>query len=321
MMTLRGNERIITVSPVRLGDTIFRTPLFRLIKTKYPHAMIDVVALSPLAQAVLQDNPYIHQVLNERDTDAVREKYDLAIMIHESLQAQAFLQLFPVPRVDFKREHYPGRHEAEKLLDFFSETFQCSRAGFDSQYDIFLRKEHREKIKQFWSHHQVTPETWLVGFHMGCHGLAKKRTRFWNRYKHKKAWPVKYFAILANQLMKQFPKLRIVLTGSANEKFLGDYLSEEVPNIINLMGQTTIHETVALMSFLKLLVTNDTGTLHLACAVSIPLIALYGEGGDPVSHGPYPMNAQRIVLHKNQIEKITPQEVWNAALRLLLPKV
>jgi len=100
-------------------------------------------------------------------------------------------------------------------------------------------------------------------------------------------WPVECFAKLGDSL-QEHPRTRVVLVGSKNERELGESVeSLMIKNPINLIGKTSIPVLAALLQKCKVLVTNDTGTMHLAEAVGTKCVALFLESANPFQTGPY----------------------------------
>lgn len=86
----------------------------------------------------------------------------------------------------------------------------------------------------------------------------------------KKQWKTQGFASLAKILNEQIPELQIVLTGSKSESELANQFEEQI--IVNKMGKTTLPELLSLIQSAKLVITNDTGIMHLAAALHIPVL-------------------------------------------------
>jgi heptosyltransferase I len=141
-----------------------------------------------------------------------------------------------------------------------------------------------------------------------------------------KCWPAQNFAELVRRLAQKFPDVRFAVMGSADDKPLGEIISRVVPErILNLCGETSLPEMMEWLRFCKLMITNDTGPMHVAAALGVPVVALFGPT-DPGSTGPYGQleNVLRIDLPcapcfksscswKNPMEcltAITPQAVF-----------
>jgi lipopolysaccharide heptosyltransferase II len=102
-----------------------------------------------------------------------------------------------------------------------------------------------------------------------------------------KRWPVEYFAELVRLLANHFPNTRFAILGDRKDKPLGDIILRAVPErCLNLCGETSLTEMVEWLRLCDLMVTNDTGPMHVAAALGKPLIALFGPT-EPHRTGPY----------------------------------
>jgi len=101
-----------------------------------------------------------------------------------------------------------------------------------------------------------------------------------------KRWPVERFVEIIRRLLAQ--KRHVVLAGSPDERELCDQITTQLGDgaLIDLAGQTSLAELVALLSRAQLVVANDSGALHVAAALGRPVVALYGPT-DPNFVGPY----------------------------------
>jgi heptosyltransferase-2 len=147
-----------------------------------------------------------------------------------------------------------------------------------------------------------------------CHGAE---------YGPAKRWPAAHFAGLARKLKAQ--ALEVWLAGSTNDAALGDEivrLSDDA--CINLSGKTTLAEAIDLMSCASLVISNDSGLMHIAAALDKPLIALFGSSS-PAFTPPVSPHAQIVRLdlpcspcfervcplgHFNCMMQLTPERVW-----------
>ncbi|HKW29210.1 MAG TPA: lipopolysaccharide heptosyltransferase II [Verrucomicrobiae bacterium] len=102
-----------------------------------------------------------------------------------------------------------------------------------------------------------------------------------------KRWPVEYFAELVRYLARKFPDARFAILGSKEDKSLGGFISRVEPErCFNLCGQTSLPEMVEWLRLCDLMITNDTGPMHVAAALGKPLVALFGPT-EPRRTGPY----------------------------------
>jgi heptosyltransferase I len=106
------------------------------------------------------------------------------------------------------------------------------------------------------------------------------------RWKNKR-WPVNHFAELVRSLAQNFPDTRFAILGDKGDHPLGAIISQSAPErCLNLCGATSLPEMIEWVRYCDLMVTNDTGPMHVAAALDKPLIALFGPTA-PERTGPY----------------------------------
>ncbi len=102
-----------------------------------------------------------------------------------------------------------------------------------------------------------------------------------------KRWPVQHFAELIRALAKKFPTARFAVLGGKDDAPLGERIFQAAPEkVLNLCGATTLPEMIEWVRRCDLLITNDTGPMHVAAALGKPLVALFGPTA-PERTGPY----------------------------------
>ena len=301
-MAIKQYKRILIVLPERLGDTLFRTPLLRLLATIFPNAEIAALAPSKLCAAVLANNPYL--------TKIPPKDYDLVINVRGSKRATEKIKIVNTEYIEYPGDHSLKMHTAEDSLNFFAKKFNFDLSNFARHYDIFPQNSNFSYIEKLLAENNIKPkQELLIGFHVGCHGLAKNRSRLWKRFSHPRVWPLKKFIQLAKKLYQYNPAIRIILTGAKEEKRLGKIFCKKYPEAINLINQTSVLDLAALMTHLQLFLSNDTGAMHIACTTNIKLIALFGAT-NPIANDPYPKSENRIVMRKPKINTISVDEVF-----------
>lgn len=102
----------------------------------------------------------------------------------------------------------------------------------------------------------------------------------------RRRWPTEHFAVIGRLVLERCGVMP-VLVGSSNERELGAaYLAAGAP-AVNLIGRTSLDELSAALSLSRLLITNDTGTMHLAAGLGKPSLALFLATAQPWDTGPY----------------------------------
>jgi heptosyltransferase-2 len=118
-------------------------------------------------------------------------------------------------------------------------------------------------------------------------------------YGPSKRWPTEHFAVLAQNLIAQNPSNQIILLGSKSDNPLAQEVINQVKNadhIHNWCGNTSLDEAIALIRMSKAVVSNDSGLMHIAAALQIPQVAIFGSS-DP-AHTP-PLSDRAKVMWLN----------------------
>lgn len=133
-------------------------------------------------------------------------------------------------------------------------------------------------------HHQIKDEKYIV-MNMNASDLRIERR-----------WAGVHFKELASQVLTNYPDKKVVFIGSGSE---ASYVEEVLsgfshPNLVNLAGKTSVDELIQLIHQAELIVTNDTGPMHIAFACNTPTIALFG----PCSPEQYGWNVNAKIIYK-----------------------
>lgn len=309
-------EKVLLLTTNHVGNNIFCTPAIHLLKKHWPHTKLDVVTMSARGADVFAANPDINKIYTttrKRKFNKIAALYPLVIGLHHD-KANKYLQALPVKSIAIGASR--GKHRAEEALEFIQGLLQCPIQDSDRHYVLPPQAQHRAEIKKQLI---VSAQDILVGLHLGCGRTAVHGWKIW--YKRRdvdpKLWPLEQYIALAKLLINANPRIRLVITGSRNEKFLGKQFVKQIPGTINLMGKTSLFSLAALMQHLRVFITQDTGALHVACSTDVPLIGLFGPT-NPVLTGPFPLQPQHVILKKNTMQEIVPEEVCKATLEKIV---
>jgi len=144
-----------------------------------------------------------------------------------------------------------------------------------------------------------------------------------------KMWPKEYYKILAEKLVRF--GFGVVITGGKAEVELGKYLSEGISGVYDLCGKTDLTQVAGIFFLAEAVVSNDSGLMHLASALKIPQIAIFGST-DPFATGPLNPKAKVLKInlscspcfkrtckfgHYRCLREISPEEVFATLLKLI----
>jgi ADP-heptose:LPS heptosyltransferase len=316
MQISQKTKRILLITTSHVGNNIFCTPAIRLLKKHRPAIQLDLVAMSKRGAGVFVGNPDIETVYistNKYRLRRLARNYDLIIAFHKDVATN---YLAKVTNACVIAEPSGAQHRAETLLLFMQSLIACTIDDEDLRYVIAHQLHDDEQIKNYLTDCNTD---YLVGLHLGCGRTLIHGWKFWysKRDKDPRLWNLENYIELAQKLKDANPRIQIVITGSTNEKFLGKKFLKKVPDTIDLIGKTSIQSLAALMRYLRVFVTQDTGPLHVACSTDIPIVGLYGPTSPEVT-GPYRLRPQHTIIKKQTISEITTDEVYKAILKCLI---
>jgi len=115
----------------------------------------------------------------------------------------------------------------------------------------------------------------------------------------KKQWPIERFQALIARLAQEPGVRPIVIGGGEEQMHVADVMQDQHERVVNLVGRLSLTELAALLRTVRLLVSNDSGPMHLAAVVGTPVVALFGmedRGSHPQRWGPW--GDGHTVIHK-----------------------
>lgn len=295
--------KILIVAPNWIGDALLAQPLFARLRQKYRGASIDALA-PPWTAPVLRRMPEINEVI---DAPFGHGELKLAARwtLGRSLRGRAYDQAIVLPNT-FK----------SALIPFFAGI--PLRAGFVGELRHgLLNRVHKldeealplmaERYAQLAEAPGTPPARPLpgVGLRVDPANLAAALTRLGlsrakpvvafcpgAEYGPAKRWPARYFAEVAAKLAAQ--GRAIWLFGSPKDAEIGEEIARLSNGVaVNLCGRTDLASAIDLLSLAEVVVSNDSGLMHVAAGVGVPVVALYGSSSP--EHTPPLSRAARVV--------------------------
>ncbi len=276
--------RILIIKPSSLGDVVHALPTVNLIRKRFPKARISWLINDNLA-SLLKRCP----VIDER-IEFPRKRFGRVLQLPQFAEFLATLQgrgfdivvdlqgLFRTGLMTWatlapRRIGLSDAREGARF--FFTDIVQASRTHAVDRYLLAAR--------------HLGCADGPVEFPLGLEGRAAARPLI--AINASARWPTKLwgddnFA----ELIRRLPADRVVLTGSASD---AQRLALLAPNATNLAGKTDLFELAELYTRCAVVITNDSGPMHIAAAVGTPVVAIFGPT-DPALTGPY--GKQHVVL-------------------------
>ncbi len=328
-MNTTDAPRILIIRLSAIGDCVMASPLARALRAHFPTAHI-AWAVRDKSRAVVEGNPFIDEIIPWHGglsglipaVKLVRAgRFDVVLETQGLLKSTLLMALSGAPQKlvspRFGRltkllstrviEHPPGWIYPPERYLYWAHALGApipDRALLtvpQSDADV-------ELAAQFLASHNVGENELLIGINPGCSAPARK-------------WDVANFAAAARLLLADFPDARLVLLGGPQDRDDTDGLRAELPSdkIIDAAGALPLRASATLIGRCAVMLTNDTGPMHLAVAMQTPVVAICG----PIKA------AHRLPLHypemrhvgletpSGRVEDVTPEAVAQAARQIL----
>ncbi len=287
--------KILVRAPNWIGDAVMATPTLSALRAHFPSAEITLLARPPIA-ALFEAHPDVdrrrvyerpgqHDGLGGlfRLIGALRaERFDLAFLLQNAFEAALIAAAAGIPQ----RVGYAADGRGLLLTRSLNRTAGHQRdaylrlmrlvGGNDAPAEpphLVVTADERQQARHRLASHGISEADCCVGVNPGAaYGSAKQ-------------WSPARFAAVADQWVEQ-DGARILIFGGAADREVAEAVGRKMTHPqICLAGQTTIREMMSLLSHCRLLITNDSGPMHVASALGVPVVAVFGPT-DPAATSP-----------------------------------
>jgi len=328
-------RKFLVVNMNYMGDALLTTPAIAALRAAYPDAQIDTVVGAGTAAEVLQGNPDLNRIITRTARGGASRLMQIFRLLREGRYTDAII-LPPLPGYAFaawlartpRRVGLAGRgmnhflttlrrtravHMAEAMLDTMPLPLDPNRPR---RLVVAVDPASEESASRLLSAQGLTPGSPIIAVNVGATRPQKR-------------WFAESFA----QTLDGLSDIAVVLVGAgaADTAMAADILKRTQTKPINLVGQTDVKTLAAVLKRCDLLISGDSGPMHLATAVGTPCVALFGST-DPAVTGPFDDLSE--ALYKDLscspcgnhptcngrydcLRGITPEEVVLATRRLL----
>ncbi len=327
--------KYLVVGPSWIGDMVMANALFRYLKSQDPECIIDVLA-PEWSHPVLARMPEVrrpivmslgHGVLNlvtryQIGVSLRAEKYDHAILLPNTFKSALIPWWARIP----KRTGWPGEWRYGVLNDrrvldkarypLMVQRYLALGANHGQAQDLLLHQD-------FYPHLQV--DVAARDLVIKKYGLLTNKPLLMlcpgAQYGASKRWPQEYFSQVAEYYLSRDWQVAILGGKAESELVHSINVNLTVPALD--LTQTTLAEAIDLMSLAQVVVSNDSGLMHVACALDRKVIAIYGSSSPDFTP---PLHVKAVILskslpckpcfkrecplkHLNCLRTITPQAV------------
>jgi heptosyltransferase-2/heptosyltransferase-3 len=291
-------KRIIVIDLMYLGDLLFAHPFFEELRNLFPEARIDLAANNNFAE-IMRANPNIDHVYNyNKNWTAARSykfakklkmnNYNLGLNIHGNWRTAILLKLIsPEKSIGFggkgrgvfldheierKEDH---KHMVDFYLDFLDKIKDIDALALDQQNTLNAEPPQLD-LSDFQCAKGAKK---LAEIGLDKNFITLNTGGSWET----KRWPAEYFAEIADILIAKGEKILFVGGSSDNERV--QHVLDMIDNnhkesTYNLSGRTSLIELAAVLRKSKLMISGDTGPVHVAAAVGTNTAAIFGPSDE-----------------------------------------
>jgi ADP-heptose:LPS heptosyltransferase len=288
-----NNVKILVTRFSSIGDVVLTTPVVRCLKKQIPNATIHFITKKPFS-SILENNPYIDKLItikasiNEVISELKTEKYDWIIDLHKNVRTLSLKQKLRAPSRSFpkmnlekwmlvklKIDKMPKIH----VVDRYFETVKHLGIKNDSlPCDFFLAKDSFVNIAETFS--ISSP---YITIALGAQ-FATKRL------------PFKKLTEIITEINEP-----IILIGGTMDNELATEIISHFPlkSIKNACGGFSLQQSASIVKQSKVLLTNDTGMMHIASCFEIPIVSVWGNTVPSLGMYPYfPKSPELFSIHE-----------------------
>ena len=346
--------KILVIPPVKIGDLVCSTPVFREIKKKFPESQLDVVLLADVnrkntSYQLIKYNPYINNIILLEKNDVLglirkigKKKYTWSIVLTRGTIERIIPFWSAIPNRVISVSQYENK--SSKILRF-SGNYKLKIKlhtlalrhyldllkflgidKFNEKKEIFVSQVEERIASQFLKKNNLNTDDLLIGIAIAAGNKLKE-------------WPKEKFAQLADRLVQELQAKIIFIGGSNDKKDISFVQSLMKEKSIDSSQSFNLIESAVLLKYLKLFISVDTGPLYMANAMGTPVVDIAGPIdineqpplGDkceivqkdlPCVPCSFVIKTARFCKHKHLkcVKDISVDDVWQAGIKLIKNK-
>jgi len=289
-------NKILVVNVNWVGDVLFSTPAIKALRKHYPDAHIACMVV-PRCKEILELNPRLNELIiyDEKGeykglfgklkliSELKARRFDCVFLFHRSLTRTLMVALSGIrERVGIynskrgfllTKKVKPQPPDIHKVEQFLNIVRGMGVGEYGKNMELFIGKEDDAFSCEFLKSRGIDEKERFIVLNPGGNWDLKR-------------WPAENFAGLGDSLREKY-KVPIVITGADKDVWLGKKIAGMMRHKpVVAAGETTLRQLAAIMKRASLVVSNDSGPMHIAVSQAVKTIALFGPT-DPKVTGPY----------------------------------
>ncbi len=291
--------KILIIALSGIGDALMFSPSISLIRKNFPDAEIDLLCMFKGVKDIYEFNPKINQIIYFNFMKEgffkslffllkMRKQYDVTFNVYPSNRKEYNVISFLIGaseryairylRKDFVNLGFLNNqtiiendflHNVEEnllLAELFLQNHNIAYEESEEELEIYFNDETMNYASDWFNKNQISENDFVVGFHAGCATLKNHIKRRWEPEK---------FAELGTRLIEKY-NAKILLFGGPEEYELNERINSLMNNQAKVVKTNSLLQTSAIMKRANLFVTNDSALMHIASALKLNVVAIFG---------------------------------------------
>jgi ADP-heptose:LPS heptosyltransferase len=310
-------KKVLVVSNTALGDTILSTPSIKTLRDSFPNIYIEFLVnkkiYSLFADFDLVNKTTIYNKklwwLIKYSNYLKKNNFDTIFFLHSNGPQDLFIALKSKVNNILKAPNYPDKISKEFSKFIFNKCDYNKKHIIEQRLDLIRFFNPKDIYTRLLVPQQLNKNKTNDKFILGVQVGAQDKYKIWRENNYIK---------LFNKLNTLYPDIKLVFFGIKDEENLINNVIKNIDNknITNLCGKTSIVNLPQKINNLNLLLTPDTGTMHLAIGLGVPTLSLFSPT-DSLIFGPYQDFEKHKIIQKdgdfinNQPKKLRSQEAMD----------
>lgn len=316
-------KKFLIINPFGIGDVLFTTPVIRALKNSAPDVFVGYWCNERTAP-ILENNPNVDKIfaLSRGDIKRIsrkskfqgiarflgllynikKERFNISLDFSLDHRYSLISKLSGIKRrvgFDYKKrgrfltdkisiDGYQDKHIVEYYLSILGLIDIKAQGNY---LELAVSAQDEKRANELFSEAGIREGDVAVGVAPGA-GAS------WGREASAKHWPLEKFAQLADKIITASGAKILILGDKQEEPIAAKMINSMSNKPIDLCGKTNLRGLCAVIKNLRLLITNDGGPLHIASALGVKTVSIFGPVDDKV-YGPYSPGPGHIVLKKD----------------------
>jgi ADP-heptose:LPS heptosyltransferase len=285
--------KILVVRFSSIGDIVLTSPVVRCIHQQIPNAEIHFITKKSF-ESIVATNPFIHKTwaieksIDELIPQLKAKKFDFLVDLHTNIRTKNLIRKLGVPHASFPKLNIekwllvnfkiPMKTNVHVVERYFKAVEKLHVVNDHLPCDFFFQTEDEIDVASLGVESKK-----FVAFAIGAQFATKRM-------------PISKMIEVMEQI--QFP---VVLSGGPMDKETADDIIKALPNqqIVNACGEFSLRQSASIVKQSAVLLTHDTGLMHIASAFQIPIVSVWGNTVPALGMYPYyPQDKNGFSIHE-----------------------